>query len=153
MNTLLMSPFAVRLQPNRNMQDFNKWVDRFITNEAIPAVKNVTNKLGSPLTNIKKLEDGYELMLAVPGFSKEQIKLSVDENTLSVEGTFDTEVKPDEKYNYKEFGIKSFKRSFILPENVDLDKITASSLNGVLSITIKEKAAEPKAQPKSISID
>ena len=140
MSTLLMPPFSVRVRPDRNNYNFNNWMPRVVVNNE-NLTRSTTN---NPLVNINKTDNSYELHLAVPGYSKEQIKLSVEENILNVEGSISGETKENENYTLKEFNLKGFKRSFILPENADVDNITANANNGILSISIATKVEEKK---------
>lgn len=89
-----------------------------------------------PKANILEKETSFELELLVPGFEKENFSLSIDKNNLIIEGKIQND-KRDFKQN--EFIIRSFKRSFILPENIDLNKIEASYTNGILKLNLPKK--------------
>ena len=99
-----------------------------------------------PAVNIKENEKDFQLELSVPGRSKEDFNIEIDDNILSIS----SEVKPEnevEKNNYtrREFAFSSFKRSFTLPESVDGEKINANYENGILMFTLpKKEEALPK---------
>lgn len=139
MNTLLMPPFSVRVRPSRNNYELNNWMPRVLVNNDLKRTG-----INAPLVNIIKTENTYELHLAAPGYSKDQIKLSIDDNILKVEAKITEEPKENENYTLKEFNVKGFERSFILPENADVDNITANANNGILTISISTKVEEKK---------
>jgi len=93
----------------------------------------------SPAANIKETEDGFVVELAAPGKQKDDFKIELNHNVLSIssESKAEHEVKDEkERYTRKEFNYNSFQRSFVLPSSVDSDKITANYENGVLNILI-----------------
>lgn len=85
-----------------------------------------------------------------PGFTKDNIKITVEDNILTVEGTM-TEEKEDKnkKWIMKELKSESFSRSVSLPTKIKAEEAEASFKNGVMEIKLP-KAEE--AKPKSISI-
>lgn len=101
------------------------------------AVEDNSNK---PAVNIKETETDYSLNLAVPGYDKNELKVSVDNKTLTISHDTEAKEKSTVKFLRKEFASSNFKRTFELPENADLDKIEASHNNGVLTIKIQKKA-------------
>ena len=104
-----------------------------------------------PAVNISESEDGWKLSLAVPGLNKEDFKVEVKERKLSIsyeDASEDTET--GKGYSRKEFGFKSFKRSFLLPETVDASKISASYKQGVLDLYVPKKE---EAKPELISVE
>lgn len=103
-----------------------------------------------PAANVREEEGTYLLELAIPGLGKEDIKIEVNGQLLTV--SYEKEGQSEEKkdtFIRREFGHRSFKRSFTLPETADQENITASYENGVLSLSIAKKAI---AQPKQIVI-
>ena|SRR5690554_3613639 len=106
-----------------------------------------------PKVNIKEGEDGYLLELAVPGMAKENFKIKLDQEVLSISSEKKEEATEDAKeYRRREFTYHAFERRFNLPEDVDSEKISANYVNGVLSVEIpKLEEAKPKP-PKAIEI-
>ncbi|MFX0558150.1 Hsp20/alpha crystallin family protein [Maribacter sp. CXY002] len=99
-----------------------------------------------PKVNIKEGDSNFELELAVPGRTKEDFNIEVDDNvlTISSEVKQEKETKED-NYTRREFGYSSFRRSFTLPETVNTDKIGASYENGILKFDLpKKEEALPK---------
>ncbi len=102
-----------------------------------------------PAANIVENENNFELSLAVPGFEKEDIKINLEDNVLTVSS--EKEVKDDEvNFSRREFAYGAFSRSFKLPKTVDAENIKAEHKNGVLNIIIP-KIAEAKLK-KAIKI-
>ncbi len=89
-----------------------------------------------PATNILEKEKVFEIQLAVPGMKKEDFKMEMEENVLSV--TFEKKAgeKEEETYLRREFDIDEFTRSFSIPKTADVENIKASYENGILYITV-----------------
>ena len=106
-----------------------------------------------PSVNIKETETLFQIELAAPGLKKEDFKVNVHENTL----TISTEKKEENtetvgKYTRKEFNFSTFKRSFTLPKTVDSEKIVATYNDGILGLELpKKEEAKPK-EPRLIEI-
>ena len=91
-----------------------------------------------PAVNIKEDDASFMVEVAVPGMTKEDFKIDIDNNILTISSE-KSEESEDKTANYtrKEYNYQSFKRSFTLPEMVvDNDKIAASYVNGELIISI-----------------
>lgn len=99
-----------------------------------------------PAVNIKENTESFIVELAAPGLNKEDFKLHVEDNFLTISAEKKSENEQNEQsYTRKEFSFTSFKRSFTLPKTVDSDKIEASYTNGILNIHIpKKEEAKPK---------
>lgn len=99
--------------------------------------------------NVTETENGYELQLIVPGFTKEDIKISLENNLLTIAGEKKSE--NDVKPLRNEYQFKPFKRSFSLDKHINAEAITASHVNGVLVLNLP-KNAEVKTT-KNITIE
>lgn len=108
-----------------------------------------------PLVNVKESEVAYVLEIAAPGLKKEDFKISVENNVLTISSEIKSEsekTEQDGKYTRKEFAFNSFSRSFSLDEkHTDIDNISASYDAGVLGLTIPKKI-EPEKVKKTIAI-
>tara|TARA_R110002124_G_scaffold227889_2_gene393273 strand:+ start:22958 stop:23389 length:432 start_codon:yes stop_codon:yes gene_type:complete len=107
----------------------------------------------APAINIRNNEDDFLVEMAIPGMKKEDFKIDLDNNVLTISSEEKSEQEEtQDNYTRKEFNYSSFKRSFTLPETVDGDKIEAKYEAGVLGITIpKKEEAKPKP-PRAIEI-
>lgn len=93
-----------------------------------------------PAVNIAETAVSYKIELAAPGLNKEDFKIELKKDNLSVWAEKKSEQTEEQKdYTRKEFEYLSFARSFVLPEGVDTEKISAEYLNGVLNITLGKK--------------
>lgn len=98
-----------------------------------------------PATNVTETKDAFEIELAVPGFDKDHFNIEVHHNVLTISGHVEDkqeEKNSNNKVIRREFKSSSFKRSFTLPEDVDVNKIAAEHKNGLLTLSI------PKAEPQ-----
>jgi HSP20 family protein len=106
-----------------------------------------------PAVNVIEKENAFKIELAAPGLKKEDFKVNVHENTL----TISTEKKEEKtenvgKYTRKEFNFSTFKRSFALPKNVDGEKIVAIYNDGVLGLELPKKEQSKPKEPRLIEI-
>ncbi|MGZ3776263.1 MAG: Hsp20/alpha crystallin family protein [Mucilaginibacter sp.] len=105
-----------------------------------------------PAVNISETENNYHVELAVPGLKKDDFKLNLEQNVLTVSVEQSTEQQDNQKnYNKREFSYSSFVRSFTLPESADDSNINASYTDGILTIDIA-KREEAKAIRRQIEI-
>jgi len=94
-----------------------------------------------PASNIKEEDNAILIELAIPGFSKSDVQITIDKDLLTVSA--DKEEDADVKFKRREFNYNKFKRAFKLSEKVDQESITAEVKNGILAITLSKKAEEP----------
>ena len=102
--------------------------------------------------NISETEESYHVELAAPGMKRDDFKIEIEGDLLSISAETKTEnTETDKKYNRKEWSYSSFKRSFTLPENVDEESIKAGYTDGILTIDIPKSEKENKGV-KTINI-
>ncbi|GAA4781026.1 Hsp20/alpha crystallin family protein [Olivibacter ginsenosidimutans] len=107
-----------------------------------------------PSVNIHETNDNFEVDMAAPGMNKEDFKVELDGNTLTISSNkkYEQEDK-QEGYTRREFSYQSFQRSFTLPKDVvDEDKIEARYDNGILHLIIPKKEEAKKKAPRLIEI-
>jgi len=106
-----------------------------------------------PQTNIHETPEAYHLELIVPGRSKEDFKIQVEQGLLTI--SFDKKEETSSQDGYKtirrEFEFKSFKRSFSIDDKVDVDDIQAKYENGVLKLLLPKKE-ESKQSARQINV-
>ncbi len=116
----------------------NEWVEN--QNKSVPAI------------NIQQGENGFTVEVAAPGMTKEDCKVSLDEdNNLVVSFEKKSESEDRNKkgtYLRREFSYTQFTRKMILPDNVEKDNISAKVENGVLTVEIPivKEVKAPKAK-------
>lgn len=102
-----------------------------------------------PSVDISETENSFEIEVALPGMSKDDIKVDLDKGRLTISGerTFESE-ENNKNYHRLESGFGSFSRSFQLPDSIDEESIEAKYENGVLDITISKSEEKVKKQIK-----
>ena len=105
-----------------------------------------------PSVNLKETNNSFELELAVPGTTKDDIQVNVDNGMIEITGTKKEEQKEEkDQYLRREYNYSSFIRRFRIPEHTAIDKISAKHENGILLISIPKSVEITKSQ-KSIEI-
>lgn len=104
-----------------------------------------------PIVNTREGESAYHIDVDLPGVKKEDIKVDINKEILTISGERKTKDEVKEEDYYKvETSFGKFTRSFTLPENIDIENIEARSDNGVLEVIIPKK--EEQNSKKSIEI-
>jgi molecular chaperone IbpA len=121
---------------------FNKDLERFNKLYSV-------NNIGYPPYNIVKPdEDTYVVSMALAGFSKEHVEVSVDHNTLIIKSNLDSK-EEEGNYVHKGIALRKFTRTFALGEYMEVTK--AKMEDGLLEITVERIVPEDKL-PKVIKI-
>ena len=103
----------------------------------------------SPAVDIREEKDLYLLEAEVPGLAEKDIDIQVKENLLTLASKVEENKEGKTGYLLRERKPVQFKRSFILPKDVDQEKIEARYGNGVLVLSLPKK---PEAKPKTIDV-
>lgn len=140
----------------KNPNQLPSLFDRFFDGEMFDwSNRNFSNTNTTlPSVNIKENPDAFTVEVAAPGFDKNDFKLELNHNTLTVssEKKVESETKENEVFTKREFSYQSFSRSFSLPLTADGDKVEAVYDKGILTVSIpKKEEAKPKA-PRAIEI-
>lgn len=108
-------------------------------------------------TDIKETDDGYELIVDLPGFKKDEIKVSLEDGYLTIEAAKgldeDEQEKKSGKYIRKERYAGALSRTFYLGEEIREEEIKAKFENGILSVSIPKEEEKKVEGPKHISIE
>lgn len=117
---------------------FNDFFDGMLTSDF--------RRTSTPAVNILESDQNFKLEVAAPGLDKNDFKINVDNDMLSISAEKKSEAHENNKsYTRKEFSYMSFKRSFNLPDLVDVENIQANYENGIMNITLpKKEEAKPK---------
>lgn len=104
----------------------------------------VSRQFATPAVNIKESEKNYNIEIAAPGMTKDDFKLSVNEDNelvIALEKNEDKEEKNDNDGTWlrREFSYASYSQSFVIPEDVEIEKVAAKMDNGVLKIDLPKK--------------
>ena len=131
-----------------NREPFARLFENFL-NEAAQG-EEVSNRNWVPPVDIQETEEGYRLQAELPGLTKEDIDITLENNVLRLSGErkFERDVK-NESFHRVERTYGTFSRAFSLPQQVNAEGVQAGFENGVLTILVPK--AE-QAKPRKISI-
>lgn len=130
------------------LKNLDSFLDSLL-NDA-PSANNY--RMNFPPVNIIETNDDYQLELNVPGRKKEDFKITIDKNILTVSFEKKEEEKDESKKVIKrEFITQSFKRSFTLDEKINADEINAKYEDGLLLLALPKKE-EVKVLPKEVAV-
>jgi HSP20 family protein len=106
-----------------------------------------------PAVNVAEDEKEFRIEVALPGLSKNDVRIDLEDQVLTVSSAFNEE-KEDKKTNYmrREFTRRAFKRSFELPDAVDQEHIMAKHEAGIVTIHLPKKEEMVQKAPKQIEI-
>jgi len=146
-------PFKTRWDPLKELEEMEKRLSTWLGH---PAVRRDSDREAltvaewSPLVDISEDEKEYLIKAEIPEMKKEDIKISVQDNVLSISGErkYEKEEK-GKKYHRVERAYGSFMRSFTLPEDADGTKVNAEYKDGVLKVHLSKSE---KAKPKAIEV-
>lgn len=136
---------------------FRSMISDLLDNESLVGseLSNLKNYLSKtlPATNVKELDNQFQIEMAVPGFSKNDFKINIENDVLTISGE-KKEERDEKKENYtrREFNYSSFERSFTLPDVADENGIKAEYKEGMLQLVIPKKQEALKKAKKQISI-
>jgi HSP20 family protein len=138
----------------------NNWMSNFFNDffdtDMMPRM-NAT----APAVNVKESDKGYVMEIAAPGLKKEYCRVSIDKDgnlNLKIEDKFEhkEEDKAEDKkehYLRREFNYSNYEQTYVLPEDVDKEKISAKVENGILTIDLPKMSKEAeKEDNKSIEV-
>lgn len=133
--------------PDLVFNDFfnNNWLDKTRTDFNAPAVNIIEN------------DNSYEIEVAAPGLTKDDLSVKVDKDdvlSISFEKKDESNEKDDKgHFLRREFSYSKFVKNFTIPENADKEKIDAKVENGILTISLAKKDEKAiKASEKVIDI-
>ncbi len=135
----------------RHPANFNFLIDEIFNGFPAHWGKDQVQHHYAAAVNIHETTDGYHVELNVPGRNKEDFKVSIDNNLLTIAFEQKEAESKDYKTLRREFSFKSFKRSFTLDEKVNAEAIQAKYENGILKLYLPKKEAV-KVAPKEIVI-
>jgi HSP20 family protein len=106
--------------------------------------------LFSPPIDIFETDEGLVLHADLPGVSIKTLELQVQDNKLTLFGRVHPVVPPEARTLHQEYGVGDFLRSFILSDEVDHERITATMTNGVLKVVLPKS---PQTKPRRIEVN
>lgn len=133
----------------------NDWLDNafndFFSDNALSRM-NAT----APAVNVKVNENGYVMEVAVPGIKKEFCRVNIDDKgnlEIAIENKLEhKEEEKKEHYLRREFSYSNYQQSYVLPDDVDHEKVSAKVLDGVLEIALPRVRKEEQKVQRNIEI-
>ena len=95
-----------------------------------------------PSLDVTSDDKAYAMKVELPGVAPEAVKLEVSDGVLTISGEKKEETKDEQTKEVRECSYGSFTRSMTLPEDGDAEHITATSKNGILTVSIPRKAPD-----------
>jgi HSP20 family protein len=128
--------------------------DDFFNDRVFNQLNSKTSSGKTPAVNVSEDEKGYTIEVAAPGIAREDFNIEIDNDLL----TISTELKEnseEQKQNFlrREFNYRSFKRSFQLPETINLEQINATHEAGILTLSLPKKEEEVQKAPRQIAVN
>jgi HSP20 family protein len=145
-------PLKGHWNPWRDIEDMEKRLSTLLgrPSRADGDKEAMTVAEWSPLVDISEDEKEYIVKVELPEIKKEDVKLTVQDNVLSISGERKSEKEDKGKrYHRIERAYGSFLRSFTLPEDTDGTKVAAEYKDGLLLVHVPKSE---KAKPKSIEV-
>ena len=135
----------VRYNPNSLglLDNVSSWIDNFFTTPTF-------GRNAVPAVDVRETGSEFLMEVELPGLTEKDVEVKLENTLLTISSTKD-EKKEEKKNGYvmRERRSAHFSRSFVLPEDVDREKITAEFKNGVLQLTFPKV---PAAKPKTIEV-
>ena len=133
----------------------NDWLDNafndFFSDNALSRM-NAT----APAVNVKVNENGYVMEVAVPGIKKEFCRVNIDDKgnlEIAIENKLEhKEEEKKEHYLRREFSYSNYQQSYVLPDDVDREKVSAKVLDGGLEIALPRVRKEEQKVQRNIEI-
>ena len=131
----------------------NNWMSNFFNDffdtDMMPRM-NAT----APAVNVKESDKGYVMEIAAPGLKKEYCRVSIDKDgnlNLKIEDKFEhkEEDKAEDKkehYLRREFNYSNYEQTYVLPDDVDMEKISAKVENGILTVDLPKMSKEAEKE-------
>lgn len=127
----------------------NAMFPAFPDTEKVLYGKNAKNMMK---TDIKEHDDGYELIIDLPGFKKDELQVSLDDGYLTIQAAKgldkDEQEKKTGKYIRRERYAGSCARSFYVGDGITEEDIKGEFKHGILTLEIPKKEAKPKVEQK-----
>ncbi len=133
----------IKFEPLRELENVHDRIQRYFdefSNFGFSFSENF-----NPRIDISEDEKTYNVIAEIPGVKKDNIKITLQDNILTIEGEKKKEEEKSEKNYYRSERIYgSFKRSFTLPSQVDSEKVNAKYEDGTLRIVLNKLEPKPK---------
>ncbi|WP_263787501.1 Hsp20/alpha crystallin family protein [Salinibacter grassmerensis] len=136
-----------RRTPNRAVRDLQREVDSIFDQFFGRGSDDDTSTVWAPRTDLSETDDAFRIRLDVPGMTKDDIAINLQNNTLTVSGERSSERQEEgEEYVRVERAFGNFHRTFTLPNAVDPERVEATYDEGVLTINVPKTEKSTRRQ-------
>jgi HSP20 family protein len=133
------------------LQRMNRLFEETLGPVAFTGEENLSLGVWAPPCDIYETDDQIVIKAELPGLRREDIKISIENNVLTISGERKLEEEAKrENYHRIERSYGRFMRSFMLPTTVDTGKVSAEFKDGVLSVALPKRE---EAKPKAIEVE
>ena len=141
---------ALSASPFRELFELQQGINQLFGESFGQSREDVPLRAWTPAVDVYEDENSFLIKIELPEVRREDVKVSLNENTLSISGERRVE-NEDKRENYHrvERSYGQFYRSFTLPPNVDPATIDAQFKDGVLRVTLPKRE---EAKPKQIEV-
>ena len=146
----LVKFYHPRYNVTRNL--VNEMLNNFVTADHH---ENYVYNCRKPAVNVFETEKDFKLEMMLPGFSKEDVKISFQNDLLTIKvDNKETETNKNDEYKFvrREFDVYNFEKQFKVPESVKTESIDAKFENGILNIVLPKKEVEPEKASVDIKV-
>ena len=127
-----------------SLGNVDRWFDALFQDWHRPSA------IAAPPVDIRQDSDGYRVEVELPGLKKKEFSVDVDNNLLTIASAKEPDRDSESSgYIVRERRVGAFKRSFMLPQDVDTERINASFEDGLLTVTVPQVATP---RPKQIAV-
>jgi HSP20 family protein len=140
----------IRWEPFRDLDEIFSRYNPLFGRAAASGGSGADESAWAPAANISETDTEYLIKAELPEVSKEDVKVTVDENVITISGERRKEAEhQDEKVHRVESFYGHFSRSFRLPEDADISAIKAESRNGMLKVRVPKT---PAPKPRTVEV-
>jgi HSP20 family protein len=150
-----MAPNTVQTQntktPTRNYpaSPFRLFED-FFNDWALQSIEDRRTESWTPQVDVMEKDGNLLLMASLPGIAEKEIEIKVEGQVLTIKGERKSQENTGYIYYQQESRYGAFSRSFTLPDSANLENIKAEYKNGILRISIPQKA---ESKPRTIKVN
>lgn len=144
--------------PTETLKDVEELFDRYTRTLAWPWAAARASGAGAmtewnPRVDIVETDDAYEIQADIPGVRKEDLRVTIDNGVLTVQGERQQEKKEESARMHRvERYYGTFSRSFTLPEDADTAGLRAKAEEGQLTVTVPRRGPAPSEEPTQVPI-
>ncbi len=123
-----------------------------VIDELMGKGSHLSHRSCNPSANIYESEKEFRIEMAAPGLTRDQIRITLDDDVLKLSSSSSSEENKEEDHHHSEFDYSNFERSFIIPETIEREKITARYNKGILYVHLPKSEDQIKKGPMDIKI-